>query len=74
MLVGLSDHTPGGTAAVVAAALGAVVMEKHVTLDRTLRGTDHAASLEVDEFAAMAREMRNMELAMGDGVKRVPRA
>lgn len=72
VLVGLSDHTPGGTTAVVSAALGAVVVEKHVTLDRSLRGTDHAASLEVDEFAAMAREIRNMELALGDGVKRVP--
>jgi sialic acid synthase SpsE len=72
VLVGLSDHTPGGTTAVVGAALGAVIVEKHVTLDRTLRGTDHAASLEVDEFAAMTREIRNMELALGDGVKRVP--
>jgi sialic acid synthase SpsE len=71
-LVGLSDHTPGGTTAVVAAALGAVVVEKHVTIDRSLPGTDHAASLEVDEFSAMARDIRNMELALGDGIKRVP--
>lgn len=71
-VIGLSDHTPGGMTAVVAAALGAAIIEKHVTLDRALRGTDHAASLTVDEFAAMTRELRNMELALGDGDKRVP--
>jgi sialic acid synthase SpsE len=74
VLVGLSDHTPGHAVALAAVALGAVVIEKHVTLDRTLRGTDHACSLEVDEFCRLAQEVRIIERALGDGVKRVPQA
>jgi sialic acid synthase SpsE len=72
--VGLSDHTAGGAVAVAAVALGAVIIEKHVTLDRRLPGTDHACSLEIDEWAALARDVRRVELALGDGVKRVPQA
>ncbi len=72
ILTGLSDHTPSGVAAIASAARGAVVIEKHVTLDRGMRGSDHAASLELDEFSAMARDIRNVELALGDGLKRVP--
>jgi N,N'-diacetyllegionaminate synthase len=69
--VGYSDHTLGIEVATAAVALGATVIEKHFTLDRTLPGPDHAASLEPDELAAMVRAIRNIEAAMaGDGVKR----
>jgi sialic acid synthase len=74
VLVGLSDHTPGSAVAVAAVALGAAVVEKHVTLDRTLRGTDHACSLEIAELANLSRDLRHVELALGDGVKRLPDA
>ncbi len=67
--VGLSDHTLGWEVAVAAVARGAVMIEKHITLDRTLPGPDHAASIEPDEFAAMVRAVRNVELALGDGLK-----
>ncbi|MCL2060660.1 MAG: N-acetylneuraminate synthase [Oscillospiraceae bacterium] len=67
--VGYSDHTPGIEAAIAAAAMGAVAIEKHFTLDRALPGPDHKASLEPDEFAAMVRAVRNVEAAMGGGVK-----
>ncbi len=68
--VGYSDHTEGITVAVAAAALGAGVIEKHLTLDRTLPGPDHRASLEPDAFAEMVRALRALEVALGDGVKR----
>lgn len=68
--VGLSDHTAGIVAPVAATALGAAVIEKHVTLDRTLPGPDHAASLEPDELRAMVDAVRAAYLALGDGVKR----
>lgn len=69
--VGYSDHTLGTEISVAATALGATVIEKHFTLDRTLPGPDHGASLEPDELAAMVRAIRNVEAAMtGDGVKR----
>lgn len=68
--VGYSDHTRGIEVAVAAAALGAVVIEKHFTLDRSLPGPDHKASLEPDELAAMVEAIRNIEIAMGDGIKR----
>ncbi len=67
--VGLSDHTEGIAIALAAAALGAVVIEKHLTLDRTMPGPDHRVSLEPDQFAAMVRGIRDIEKAMGDGVK-----
>ncbi len=66
---GYSDHTPGIEIAVAAAALGASVIEKHITLDRNMEGPDHKASLEPDGFAAMVRAIRNVEAAMGSGVK-----
>jgi len=66
---GFSDHTMGIEVSVAAVALGATVIEKHFTMDRTLPGPDHAASLEPQEFAAMVRAIRNVELALGDGVK-----
>ena len=68
--VGYSDHTPGIEVPIAAAALGATVIEKHLTLDRNLTGPDHKASLEPDEFATMVRAIRNIERAMGDGIKR----
>ena len=68
--VGYSDHTPGIEVSIAAVALGAIVIEKHLTLDHNLPGPDHKASLEPDEFAAMVRAIRNIEQAMGDGIKR----
>jgi N,N'-diacetyllegionaminate synthase len=68
--VGYSDHTEGTEVAVAAVALGATVIEKHLTLDRNLPGPDHRASLEPDEFKAMVLAIRNIELALGDGIKR----
>lgn len=68
--VGYSDHTLGDHVAVAATALGASVIEKHLTLDRTLPGPDHAASLEPAELEAMIVRLRETEAALGDGVKR----
>jgi N,N'-diacetyllegionaminate synthase len=68
--VGYSDHTLGIDAAIAAVALGAVVIEKHFTLDRGLSGPDHKASLEPHELAAMVQSIRNIEEALGDGIKR----
>ena len=67
--VGYSDHTLGIEVSVAAVALGATVIEKHFTLDRTLSGPDHAASLEPHELKAMVTAIRNIEKAMGNGVK-----
>jgi N,N'-diacetyllegionaminate synthase len=68
--VGYSDHTNGIEVAVAAVALGAAVIEKHFTLDRNLPGPDHKASLEPDELKAMVAAIRNVEQALGDGIKR----
>lgn len=68
---GYSDHTQGIEVPIAAVALGASVIEKHFTLDRSLPGPDHRASLEPDELAAMVRAIRNIEQALGDGCKRV---
>ena len=68
--VGFSDHTDGIAVAIAAAALGAVVIEKHFTLDHALPGPDHVASLEPDELAAMVAGIRHVEAALGDGVKK----
>lgn len=68
--VGYSDHTPGIEVPIAAAALGAVVIEKHFTLDRNMEGPDHKASLEPDELKAMVSAVRHVEAALGDGVKR----
>lgn len=68
--IGYSDHTAGIEVPIAAVALGATVIEKHFTLDRTLPGPDHAASLEPDELVAMVRTIRNIELALrGSGFK-----
>lgn len=68
--VGYSDHTAGIEVPIAAVALGATVIEKHFTLDRNLPGPDHQASLEPGELKAMVAAIRNIELALGDGVKR----
>jgi len=68
--VGYSDHTNGIEVSVAAVALGATVIEKHLTLDRELPGPDHKASIEPDEFKAMVAAIRNIEAALGDGAKR----
>ena len=68
--VGYSDHTLGIEVPIAAVALGATVIEKHITLDRNMAGPDHKSSLEYDEFAAMVKAIRNIELALGDGIKR----
>lgn len=67
--VGFSDHTPGIAIPIAAVARGATVIEKHLTLDRTLPGPDHKASLEPDELAAMVAGIRAVEVALGDGRK-----
>ena len=69
--VGYSDHTQGIEVAIAAVALGARVIEKHFTLDRALPGPDHRASLEPAELKAMVSAIRNIEVALGDGVKRL---
>jgi N,N'-diacetyllegionaminate synthase len=67
--IGYSDHTLGIEVPIAAVAMGATVIEKHFTLDRNLPGPDHAASLEPDELKEMVTAIRNIEKAMGDGVK-----
>jgi N-acetylneuraminate synthase len=66
---GYSDHTLGSAIPIAAAALGAEVIEKHVTLDRTLPGPDHRASLEPAELKQMVVAIRHVESALGDGMK-----
>lgn len=68
--IGYSDHTLGIEIAVAAVALGATVIEKHFTLDTSLPGPDHRASLEPAQLTAMVAAIRNLEVAMGDGIKR----
>lgn len=68
--VGYSDHTQGIAIAIGAVAMGAALIEKHFTLDRELPGPDHKASLEPAELKAMVEAIRNIEAALGDGVKR----
>lgn len=67
--IGYSDHSVGIEAALAAVSLGATVIEKHLTLDRSLPGPDHAASLEPADFGAMVRGIRRIGQMLGDGVK-----
>jgi N,N'-diacetyllegionaminate synthase len=67
--IGYSDHTDGNDTSVAAVALGARIIEKHLTLDRSLPGPDHAASANPSEFAAMVRSIRAVEKALGSDVK-----
>lgn len=71
MLLGLSDHTPGHAAVLGAVALGARVIEKHFTLDNSLKGPDHAFSMNPATWKEMVERTRELELALGDGVKRI---
>ncbi len=68
--VGMSDHSMGIEVPIASVALGASVIEKHFTLDRTLKGPDHKASVEPEELKQMVRAIRNIEIALGDGVKK----
>jgi len=68
--IGYSDHTNGIEVPIAAAAMGASVIEKHFTLDKTMEGPDHKASLEPDELNAMVRAIRNIEKALGNGIKK----
>lgn len=68
--VGYSDHSQGLEAALGAVALGAVVIEKHLTLDKAMAGPDHRASADPAEFAALVRAIRTLESMLGDGVKK----
>lgn len=68
--VGYSDHTLGIEVPIAAVALGATIIEKHFTLDRNMEGPDHKASLEPEEFAKMVKAIRNVEKALGDGIKK----
>ena len=69
--VGYSDHTKGIEIPIAAVAMGACIIEKHFTLDRNLPGPDHLASIEPDELQMMVKAIRNVEKAIGDGVKKV---
>jgi N-acetylneuraminate synthase/N,N'-diacetyllegionaminate synthase len=69
-VVGYSDHTPGIESALGAVALGAAVIEKHLTIDRDLPGPDHKASVEPGEMASLVQGIRTLESALGDGVKK----
>jgi len=68
--VGFSDHSVGIHLAVAAVAMGATVIEKHLTIDRDLPGPDHKASLEPSEFKNLVDQVRDLENAFGDGIKR----
>ena len=71
IMTGLSDHTPGHATALGAVALGAKAIEKHFTDDKTRRGPDHGFALTPPEWSDMVARTKELELAMGDGVKRV---
>ena len=68
--VGYSDHTKGIEIAIAAVAMGATVIEKHLTIDRSMEGPDHKASLEPDDFKMMVSAIRNVEVAIGNGEKK----
>ena len=69
--IGYSDHTEGINIAIAAVAKGATIIEKHLTFDRNATGPDHKASIEPEDFRRMVAAIREVEAAMGDGVKRV---
>ena len=69
--VGYSDHSLGIEVPIAAVALGAEVIEKHFTLDRTMEGPDHLASLEPEDLKNMVKSIRNIEQALGNGIKKV---
>ena len=69
--VGYSGHELGTTITTAAVALGAVTVERHITLDSTMWGSDQSASMEPAEFISLGRQIREIETALGDGNKRV---
>jgi N-acetylneuraminate synthase len=69
--IGFSDHTLSLVIPAVAVSMGAIVIEKHITLDHKMAGPDHRASLEPEEFYSMVKNIREVEEALGDGLKRV---
>ena len=69
--IGYSDHTQGSEASLAAVALGACVIEKHLTLDRSLPGPDHKASMEPVDFKSMISQIRYVESILGDGIKQI---
>jgi N-acetylneuraminate synthase len=69
--VGYSGHETGIASTVAAAVLGACCVERHITMDRSMWGSDHAASLEPNGISRVVRDIRLVEQSMGDGVKRV---
>ncbi|QKF61906.1 N-acetylneuraminate synthase [Campylobacter curvus] len=74
LLVGYSDHTLGIEVPIAAVAMGATIIEKHFTLDKTMSGPDHKASLEPNELISMVKAIRNIELALGDGIKKASKS
>jgi sialic acid synthase SpsE len=68
---GYSDHTPGSTVPLGAVALGGCVIEKHFTDDKTRKGPDHPFAMDPADFRAMSQSVRDLEKALGDGIKRV---
>lgn len=69
--IGFSDHSPGIELPIAAVALGACIIEKHFTLNKNLEGPDHKASLNPEEFKEMVGAIRNVEVAMGDGIRKL---
>ena len=69
--IGYSGHETGLSTSIASAAIGACMVERHITLDRAMWGSDQAASVEPQGFAHMVRDIRLVETALGDGVKRV---
>jgi N-acetylneuraminate synthase len=67
--IGYSDHSTGICVSIAAAALGATIIEKHFTLDRCFAGPDHQASIEPDELVSLVRSIREVEVALGSGIK-----
>ncbi len=67
--VGYSDHTIGSDAAIVATTMGAVILEKHITLDKNMKGPDHAASIEPDDLKEYVKKIRNTVIMLGNGIK-----
>ena len=72
--VGYSDHTKGIEASIAAVSLGAKIIEKHFTLDNKMIGPDHKASIEPNELKVMISSIRNIEIALGDGIKKVTKS
>ena len=69
--IGLSDHTKGTEASIAAVALGANIIEKHITLDKKFKGPDHKSSLDTDEFKRLVESIRNIEIALGKDTKKI---